>query len=69
MPVPFHESFMYEIMSLMMPPINQSIAMIARKPGLSEPALYKWKKQSRVSGWTVPSGETETKRWSSHDKF
>jgi transposase-like protein len=65
----YSEAFKHEIMKRMMPPSNQSIALIARETGLSEATLFKWKKQARASGMAVPGGETESERWSSQDKF
>jgi transposase-like protein len=63
------EEFKYSIMMKMMPPENQSISSIAKETGLSEGTLYLWRKQARSKGLAVPSGEIETERWSTRDKF
>ena len=65
----YSEEFKYSIMLKMMPPHNQSINDIARETGLSEATLYQWRKQARAKGLAVPSGEIETERWSTQDKF
>ena len=53
----YSEEFKY---SIVMPPENQSVSQIVCKTGLSEAALFKWKKQARVKGMAVPGGEQET---------
>jgi transposase len=53
----------------MMPPQNESVITIARETGLSEAALYQWKKKARTTGLAVPSGEPEAERWNTKDKF
>ncbi len=65
----YSEEFKYSIMLKMMPPQNQSISAIASETGLSEATLYQWRKQARKKGLAVPSGEIETERWSTQDKF
>lgn len=65
----YSEDFKYSIMTKMMPPNNQSIPDIARETGLSLGTLYLWQKQAKSKGLPVPSGEVESERWSTRDKF
>jgi transposase len=64
----YSEEFKYSIVMKMMPPENQPVSKIAKETGLSEAALYKWKKQARARGLVAP-GEQEPERWSREDKF
>lgn len=65
----YSEEFKYSIISRMMPPQNESVNEIARETGLSEGTLYVWKKKAKAKGIPVPSGETQSERWSTQDKF
>lgn len=65
----YSDEFKYSIIKRMMPPNNESIKAIARETGLSEGTLHLWKRQARANGIAVPSGEPETEKWSTQDKF
>lgn len=65
----YSEEFKYSIIKRMMPPNNESILSIAKETGLPEGTLHQWKKKARAKGIAVPSGEVETERWSTQDKF
>lgn len=65
----YSEEFKYSIIKRMMPPNNESVSSISRETGLSEATLHTWKKKARANGIAVPSGELETERWSTQDKF
>lgn len=57
-----------KIIQRMMPPNNESVSEIAKDSGLSEGTLYKWKKEAKAQGFTIPTG-TATEKWSTRDKF
>lgn len=59
----------HKIMLRMMPPNNESVSQIMSDSGLSEGTLYKWQKEARANGFVVPSGEKESEKWSTRDKF
>lgn len=65
----YSDEFKYSIVKKMMPPDNHSVSQIARETGLSEGTLFNWKKRARARGIAVPSGEQESERWSTQDKF
>ena len=65
----YSEEFKYSIIVKMIPPQNQSISSIANETGLSEATLYQWRNQARKKGLAAPSGEVESERWSTQDKF
>lgn len=65
----YSEEFKYSIIKRMMPPHNESVESIARETGLSEGTLYMWKKKAKAKGLPVPSGESNSERWSTQDKF
>jgi transposase len=65
----YSEEFKYSIIKRMMPPLNESVKLIAKETGLSEGTLHSWKRQARANGIAVPGGEPETEKWSTKDKF
>lgn len=67
--VRYNEDFKINIIQRMMPPNSESVASIAREAGLSEAALYKWKKEAKTKGIAIPSGKKSSERWSTKDKF
>lgn len=65
----YSDEFKYSIIKRMIPPHNESVNDIARETGLSVGTLHQWKRKARAKGIAVPSGELETERWSTQDKF
>lgn len=65
----YSEEFKLSIIKRMMPPQNESVSAIAREIGLSEVTLYKWKKKAKSKGIPLPSGGSNSERWSTQDKF
>jgi transposase len=65
----FDEDFKISIIQRMMPPQSESVISLAKETGLSEAALYRWKKEAKVKGIAIPSGKTPSERWSTQDKF
>ena len=53
----------------MLPPNQQSIPQIAREEGISEAALYLWRKEARHQGRLLPDGDTRPEGWTTQDKF
>lgn len=65
----YSKEFKYSIVKRMMPPNNESVSAISKETGLSVATLHDWKKKARANGIAVPSGEIETEKWSTQDKF
>jgi hypothetical protein len=49
----------------MMPPESRSIAELSRETGVSE----RWRDETRRGDRATPTGNSESERWSSEDKF
>jgi transposase len=58
-----------EIVKCMMPPQNESVAKLSKEEGISEPTLYKWRKEARAAGMAAPGNGQTSDKWSSQDKF
>jgi transposase len=67
--VKYNEDFKINIIQRMMPPQSESVSSLAKEVGLSEAALYRWKKNAKAKGIAIPSGNTPPERWSTQDKF
>src|SRR5665647_883426 len=65
----YSEDFKISIIQRMMPPQSESVASLAKEIGISEAALYKWKKNAKAEGIAIPNGKTIPERWSTQDKF
>ena len=65
----YNEDFKINIIQRMMPPQGESVTSLAKEIGISEAALYKWKKNAKAKGIAIPSGKTIPERWSTKDKF
>lgn len=57
------------IMRKMAPPINMSVAELARQEGISTATLYNWRSNARQRGTILPSNSNPPDKWSSEDKF
>jgi transposase-like protein len=57
------------VIKKMMPPLNQSIAELAREEGICIATLYKWRNEARKKGLLLPPGDSSPAGWSSVDKF
>ena len=53
----------------MMAPENCSLVRLSRETGISESALYYWRKAARERGVWVPESKASPDQWSSGDKF
>jgi transposase len=67
--VRYNEDFKMGIIQRMMPPKSESVASLAKEVGLSEAALYRWKKDAKTKGIAIPKGSVSPERWSTKDKF
>ncbi len=52
-----------------MPPNNESVGQLSGELGITEPTLYKWRKQARLAGNPTPGDGQSSEQWSSEDKF
>jgi len=58
------------VVAKLMPPRNLPVREVAQQEGISEPTVYKWRKEAREQGRCLPNaGDGGTAAWSSKDKF
>ena len=57
------------ILKQMMPPMNKSVAQLARENGISSPTLYTWCSELKSQGLAVPGDGKNAEDWTSEDKF
>jgi len=57
------------ILKRMMPPNNESVSQISKEFGITEPTIYKWRKEARIAGNPTPGDGQVSEKWSSEDKF
>jgi transposase len=57
------------IVKRMMPPNNESVGQLSDELGITEPTLYKWRKEARLAGKPTPGDGQSSEQWSSEDKF
>lgn len=57
------------ILRKMAPPLNMSVAELARQEGISSATLYNWRSNARQRGAILPSNSNPPEKWSSEDKF
>lgn len=53
----------------MMPPNPVSVTQLCRDTGVSDVTLYKWRKEYRNKGVSVPSNSKKSKDWTAEDKL
>ncbi len=53
----------------MMPPNNESVSQLSKELGITEPTLYKWRKEARIAVNPTPGEGQSSEQWSSEDKF
>lgn len=58
-----------QIARKMMPPNAQTLAEISRETGISESALYAWRKQFQTRGCVMPKKPTTAERWDAKAKL
>jgi transposase-like protein len=58
------------VVAKLLPPHNRSGHGVAQQERISEPTVYKWRKEAREQGRCLPNaGDGGTTAWSSKDKF
>jgi transposase-like protein len=58
------------VVAKLLPPRNLPVREVAQQEGISEPTVYKWRKEAREQGRCLPNaGDGGTAAWSSKDKF
>jgi len=57
------------VVERMMPPYNESVSRLSKEYGISETALYKWKKAAKAQGTNDRMGAPTTAQWNTRDKF
>lgn len=57
------------LLKKLLPPINLSVAEVARQEGVSEPTLYNWRKQAKAEGAAVPGDKKLPDDWPAEAKF
>lgn len=65
----YTEEMKESILKRMMPPNNESVSQISKELGITEPTLYKWRKEARIAGNPTPGGGHVSEQWGSEDKF
>ena len=57
------------ILKKLLPPVNQTVAEVARAEGLSVNTLYQWRDKARQSGLPVPGKTPTSNDWSAETKL
>lgn len=65
----YTEEMKAPIVKRMMPPNNESVSQLSVELGITEPTLYKWRKEARLAGNPTPGDGQSSEQWSSEDKF
>ncbi|MBG9656037.1 transposase [Cytobacillus firmus] len=65
----YTEEMKEAILKRMMPPNNESVSQLSKELGITEPTLYKWRKEARIAGNPTPGDGQVSEQWSSEDKF
>jgi len=57
------------ILKKLLPPVNQSVAEVAREEGISIQTIYSWQIKARQSGIPMPGNTTKTDHWTAETKL
>ena len=57
------------LLKKLLPPLNLSVAELARQEGISEVTLYAWRKQAKAEGAVVPGDKKLPDDWPAEAKF
>lgn len=57
------------LLKKLLPPVNMSVAELARQEGISEVTLYNWSKQAKTGGAPVPGNNKLPDEWPAEAKF
>ena len=65
----YSKEYKDSILRRMLPPNNESIAVIAKEEGISEQTLRNWRDKARKEGYAAPGTDSLPDDWSTQDKF
>ena len=65
----YSKEFKDSVIQRMMPPNAVSVSTLVKETGVSDSALYKWRKEYRNQGIAVPADNSNPESWSSEDKL
>jgi transposase-like protein len=57
------------ILKKLLPPLNMTVAEVARQEGISEQTLYNWRNNAKRLGKPVPGKKLSTEDWSAETKL
>ena len=57
------------ILKKLLPPVNQSVAEVAREEGISEGTIYNWRVKANQSGIPLPRKTSKTENWTAETKL
>lgn len=57
------------ILNKLLPPLNMTVAEVAREEGVSEQTLYNWRTKAKESGLPVPGRASTTEQWPADAKL
>ncbi|WP_158527408.1 transposase [Pelagibaculum spongiae] len=65
----YSEERKHAVLKRLLPPQSLSIAVLAKEEGISEAALYNWRKRFNLSGHPVPEKHLSSEQWSAEAKL
>ncbi len=65
----YNKEFKEQVITRMMPPMNESVKFLSEELGISEQSLYKWRQKARAEGQATPGNGQTSEHWNSEDKF
>jgi len=57
------------VLKKLLPPLNKTVAEVAKEEGISEATLYNWRNKIRDSGKPVPGKSATNNQWSAEAKL
>ena len=57
------------VLKKLLPPVNKTVAEVAREEGISVQTLYSWRDKTKQSGIPLPGKTTHTDNWSAETKL
>lgn len=57
------------VLKKLLPPINMTVAEVAREEGITAQTLYNWRYKAKKSGKPVPGKVSSTEEWSAETKL
>ena len=57
------------ILNKLLPPVNLTVAEVAREEGISDQTLYNWRNKAKKLGKPVPGKKSTTEDWSAETKL